>query len=192
MKHIFQETFTGLRSADPATRRWSRRFYGSCVAVLLTFILGISALLKIRSDKKEKARALQEYKELQAQKAKILADSKKPPTFLSLGTFTLELKPESDPGFKRKSKHAPGSVAELEVVITCDQEELCGWFERNMALARGELSPLFVPMERELILSPDGKKAFREEIRTLLTRLKESRGLEGQLLDVFFPRFILV
>lgn len=183
----FKESLIGIRSKDYPTKRASRFFLVSLI--LLTAVLamfgkyGFDKVMAIRAKNLEAQRLVTEaFHRAEEEKRR-----NRPPSYISMGSFSLELKEE--PGVIIP-KNASNS-AEFEIVIQCDEPELCDWVSAHIELARGELSSLFVPTSREKLLSISGKKAFREEIRDILNRWLETQGKTGQILDVLFPRFIL-
>lgn len=182
----FKEAKLGLRSSDGPTRRMSVIFYASLLGVAVTLFGGARFFLASRSEKaalhatEEKAKAEALLKE--EERKKLL----EPPPYQTMGTFSLELR-EVD-GVARTSGLR---AAEMEIVVACSDLSVCEWIKGHIDLSRGSLGSLFTPADREKILSPTGKRAFREEIRDSLNRLLEERGVKGTITEVLFPRFIL-
>ena len=182
-----KESLRGVTSQDPPTRRMAYLFIASCLGLLFTLsFVGsyfyqrhqISKAIQAEVEAQEKRRieGIEEEKK-----------SKMPPVYQSMGVFSLELREK--PGVVR-SKNSM-NTAEMEIVVACKDPEVCEWVKSNLDVTRGELSALFVPMDRNQLLSLPGKKAFREEIREKINRLLRSRGIEGEVTDVLFPRFIM-
>lgn len=186
VKEGFHEARVGLRSADRPTRRMSIVFYLSLLGVGLTFY----AFGKYRMAARERDRIVQLEAERKAAEEKLKAEElrrmREPPPYQSMGTFSLELR-EAD-GVARSSGLR---AAEMEIVVACSELEACEWVKANLDRSRGELGPLFTPTDREKIMSPAGKKAFREEIRDSLNHLLDERGVKGNVIEVLFPRFIV-
>lgn len=182
----FREAWIGLRSKDRPTRRMSVVFYLSVVGVAVTFY----AVGKYMMDVRESEQLVRLEAERRAADEKLkqeeLRRTREPPPYQTMGTFSLELR-ESE-GVTRSSGLR---AAEMEIVIACSELEACEWIKTNIDRARGELGPLFTPTDREKIISPGGKKAFREEIRDSLNHLLEERGVKGTIIEVLFPRFIV-
>lgn len=182
----FKEAAAGLRSPDRPTRRMSVVFYLSVLGVVIT-VLGFG---KFVMDSRERARLVrvEEERRVAEEKAKEEEERRlrEPPPYQSIGTFSLELR-EPD-GVTRT---AGLRAAEMEIVVACSEIDTCEWLKANTDRARGELSALFTPTDREKIMSMGGKKAFREEIRDALNRLLEERKVKGTILEVLFPRFIV-
>lgn len=184
---LFKTLKTELKSEDAPTRNHARFvFFILLVAVFSIGKLGHLGWLR----RKERIR-LEQVAAEQVARIKAEAEEKArknlPPKTLSLGSFTLELRDK--PG-QLRAKNSLNS-ADMEIVIACSDPEVCDWIESRIQLARAELGSLFVPMERDRLLTLQGKRAFREEIRDALNRWLESRGVDGQIVEVLMPRFIM-
>jgi flagellar basal body-associated protein FliL len=186
LREGFKEARIGLRSPDRPTRRMSKVFYLSLAGVFVTCYAAGKFFVE------QRARELQ-AEELAAraraeERARLLEIRRRsePPPYQSLGTFSLEIR-ESE-GLARS---AGLRAAEMEIFVSCSEQEACDWIRTHLDLARGELGSLFTPTDRDKILSPGGKKAFREEIRDEINRVLEERGVKGMVIDVLFPRFIV-
>lgn len=184
-KDAFAESARGLSSKDSDTRRWSIVFFASVLGLVVT--LGFGGKYLYARAQVRKAARIEAEREAAEKRAALEEEAKRnrPPLYQSIGFFQLELREKE--GMKTAGNH----MAEMEVVVACDEAEVCDWIKSNPDLTRGSLSSLFVPTEREQILSIAGKKAFREEIRDAVNKLLESRGVKGQVVEVLFPRFIL-
>jgi flagellar basal body-associated protein FliL len=182
----FREARVGLQSMDAPTRRMSLVFFFSLFGLIAVFFAATEYLI---DQKKERAatRAIEEARIaeelLQEEERKRLLE---PPPYQSIGAFSLELR-ESETMVRDSGLR----VAEMEIVLACSKREVCEWIKSNLDLSRGSLGSLFTPADRERILSPAGKKAFREEIRDTLNHLLEQKGVEGSVIEVLFPRFIM-
>jgi len=182
----FREALLGLRSPDRPTRRMSVIFFLSVLGIFVVFG-AFGRFVYTVQDKKNQERALVEQGLVEAEaRAQELKRARQPPPYQSLGTFTLELREEDG-----VAKSSGLRAAELEIVVACSDIAACDWIKGHLDLSRGELGSLFTPTDRDKILSPGGKKAFREEIRDTLNRLLEERKVEGHVIEVLFPRFIL-
>ena len=186
IKEGFSEAWTGLRSIDRPTRRMSIVFYLSLAGVAITFY-GFGKYM-MASRERERIALIETQRKTAEEKAKAdeLRRMREPPPYQSMGTFSLELREVE--GVARSSGLR---AAEMEIVLACSELEACEWIKTNLDRARGELGPLFTPTDREKIMTPGGKKAFREEIRDTLNHLLEDRGIKGTIIEVLFPRFIV-
>ena len=187
IKNSTRETLEGVHSPDRPTKRAS---------VLFIFFLVCATGVLIKAGhlgyKSHQAKSLEKARLAEIETdLKLEAEEEKkrlaPLPYQSLGVFSLELREKSG---ILKAKNSLNS-AEMEIVITCDELEICEWLKENLPLARAELGPLFVPMERDRLLTLQGKRAFREEIRDALNRFIEKKGKKGQIVEVLFPRFIM-
>jgi flagellar basal body-associated protein FliL len=183
----FKEAWLGLRSPDRPTRRMSRIFYVSLIGVGIScYLLGQYVVAKRQREKiarvaEEAHLAEERVKEQERRRLR------EPPPYQSIGTFSLELREQE--GVVRSAGGL--NAAEMEIVVSCSDVEVCEWIKNHIDLSRGELSSLFTATDRDRILSTPGKKAFREEIRDALNKLLEEKGLKGTVLEVLFPRFIV-
>lgn len=181
------ESVRSVSSSDVPTRRMAWFFILSLIGLLVTLSFAGRMLLQARQVKKA----------AQAEVARIEAEKKareeelrlrnRPPTYQSLGQFSLELKEKAGVVRARNSLNS----VELEIVVVCDLPVPCEYIQKNLDAARGELLPLFVPADRDRILSIPGKKIFREDVRLQLNRWLERRRVkEGNVIDILLPRFI--
>lgn len=187
------ETLEGVKSEDAVTRNASRWFV---VFLLLALFVVLKAGLFVYEKNKLKQKERERIAQIEVERLRKVEEEKMkllPPPFVSLGGFSLELKEVSG---VYKLKNSLNS-AEMEIVVTCEKLELCDWIKENIPLMRAELGPLFVPTDRERILSPNGKRAFREEIRDQLNRYFDKRETDpnfekrGRIIEVLLPRFIV-
>ncbi len=81
------------------------------------------------------------------------------PTF-TIGKFNIELKGP------KNGKRVRGllQIVEMELVVECDTKKTCAYIEQNIAPVRGEVTDVFTPIDREEILSREGKRRFLREV----------------------------
>ncbi len=179
-----RDVFAALRSPDRPTRRMAWVFLLSlfCAGGVLVYSVKraqvIRAYLTDRHQKQSKeAKQTEEFFRKQSEAAHQKA------VVISAGVFTLELK--TDPS---KPK-VPGisNLAELEIILQCDTKETQEFIEKNMARVRNEIIASFLPLEREQILSRNGKAALRHQI---LERLN-SWLPHGKILELYFPKLLV-
>lgn len=186
VKEGFHEAWVGLSSFDRLTRRMSVVFYLSLVGVGVTFF-GFGKHMMASRERDRLVRVAEEHRAADEKaKADEMRRMREPPPYQTMGTFSLELREVE--GVARSSGLR---AAEMEIVLACSDLEACEWIKANVDRSRGELGPLFTPTDRDKIMSPGGKKAFREEIRDTLNHLLEERGVKGTIIEVLFPRFIV-
>lgn len=182
----FKAAALGIRSPDRPTRRMSWIFFLSVIGVLIALGGFTQSWLTNRVKVRREILAIEQRKSEERIRAEELRRSLAPPPYQSLGTFSLELREQEG-----VAKSSGLRAAEMEIVVACSAIEVCEWIKSHVDISRGELGSLFTPTDREKILSPGGKKAFREEIRDTLNHLLEERGVPGTVIEVLFPRFIL-
>lgn len=111
----------------------------------------------------------------------------------SLGTFLTEIKiPTRDPASTAPSEipYAKGSlahVAEMELVIECDEPETCKFVEDHIEQARNQVTSALMPLTQDDLLSKDGKKVLKQAIMTSVNKWLES----GTVKNIHFVRFII-
>lgn len=182
----FKAAVVGIRSPDHPTRRMSVVFFLSVVAVIVALGGFAQYWLADRAKVKQEILRVEQKKAEEVIRAEELRRSREPPPYQTMGTFTLEIREQEG-----VAKSSGLRAAELEIVVACSGVDVCDWIKNHIDISRGELGSLFTPTDRDKILSPTGKKAFREEIRDALNQLLESRGVPGSVIEVLFPRFIL-
>src|SRR5690606_14153315 len=140
VKEGFREARLGLKSPDQPTRRMSVVFYLSLLGVGYTAYQFGKYVVEVRAHQKELAAI--EAKRLEEEKARAeeLRRLREPPPYQSLGTFTLQIREQE--GVARTSGL---NAAEMEIVVSCSEEETCNWLKAHIDVSRGELSPLFTP-----------------------------------------------
>ena len=169
-----KEIGAGVRSPDVPTRKMAILFILSVSA--LCFVLGASVqryihyrhmLKDVPSESDEGAKHLGEFLSKQSAEAKTRF------TTLSLGTFSVELKPPTS-----GPAAAPGvmNLADLELFAECDTKETRYYIEDNLPQARNQLTNVLTAIDREELLSKDGKKklvkAMLEKINLWLPKGK--------------------
>jgi flagellar basal body-associated protein FliL len=115
--------------------------------------------------------------------AKQAEEAKRRNTTLNLGDFIVEL------------KFAPGEVrprgvmnmAELQIVIECDVKETCVYIDTNLVQVRNELTNVFVAIDREEVMSLEGKKRLK---KILMERLNMWLP-KGRVQSLFFAKFVV-
>ncbi len=184
---LFKTLKAELKSEDGPTRSHARFVF----FILLVALLSIGKLGHLGYLRRKERIRIEQIAADQVARAKAEAEEQArknlPPRTLSLGSFTLELRDKPGQMMARNSLNS----ADMEIVIACSEPEVCEWIESRIQLARAELGSLFVPMERDRLLTLQGKRAFREEIRDALNHWLESRGVQGQIVEVLMPRFIM-
>lgn len=110
-------------------------------------------------------------------------DSKNKFLTANLGSFTVSLKKdESLPGSNKVS-----NMAEFEVAVECDTVETCNMVIEKTTEARDKLVRAIESVEREEMLSQDGKARIRAGLKD---KLNDWLG-EGKITNLYFPRLVV-
>jgi len=176
------QIFPSLFSNDPPTRRMSFLF-------ILSFIgfLGVSSVVIQRYWSAKKEVALRESQRM----AKRLGDyvkketeeTKRRASVITMGSFSMELK---NP-LGRTPANSKVDMAELEVVLLCDDKETREFIEENMVKVRNQMSNILTAVDREELMSRDGKKKMK---RLIIRRLNEWLT-HGKIEDLYFSKLLL-
>lgn len=160
------DLFSDLFSPDRPTRRMALGFALSVIGIVAVIVIGGKYFIDLRrqlhalSDTGEQGKNLGEFIKKQSEEAKRKFSSQ------NLGAFTVELKgPDGKP-----AKAAPGvmNLAEIEIVVDCDEKETCEFIEDRMPVVRNEVTNILTAMDRTELLSKDGKAHLRSRIITRL------------------------
>jgi flagellar basal body-associated protein FliL len=185
------ELFRSLRSPDGPTRRMAFFFFLSLGALIGLGIVTVERKVRLKHEREAEALAAREDAELRAHEAELLVKSGEAPSehaepvrMFSLGQFTIELKPlEGQPakggGFT--------NMAEVEIVVDCDSPETRTYIEDNLVAARGQVTDVFVSMDREELLSREGKRRLKKKIIERLNGWVP----RGKVQAVFFSKLVV-
>jgi flagellar basal body-associated protein FliL len=113
-------------------------------------------------------------------------EGKKETVFQNIGYFTIELKRPvavgtvSTPGAPVVAGITP--LAEFNLTVECDGQVPCDFVKNNTDVVKSEVTAVLLPIEREEMLSRDGKDKLK---KTLIQRLNSVVPL-GQIVNVHF------
>jgi flagellar basal body-associated protein FliL len=179
-----REVFQGLRSSDVPTRNAAVLFLLSLLGIILVLILAGNYFWQSRklmhdelANTGEAGKNLGDFIKKQSDEAK------RKFTIQSLGTFNIELKP-GDPDQKAKGVL---NMAEVEIQVQCDKKETCDFLEGESAKVKDEVTQVFTAMDRDDLLSRDGKKKMKKKIIDRLNLFLT----EGKVEDLFFSKLII-
>jgi flagellar basal body-associated protein FliL len=178
------EVLKGLVASDRITRRMSVLFILSSVGFCMVLGIAVSRFVK-------QSHFLKESSSTESATAKNLADfiqkqageAKRKSTVLALGSFTLELKKTEG----QKPVLGVLNMAEADIVIECDSKETCDYLYYSMPKVRSEISNVFVALDREELMSKEGKKKIKRAILDKLNHWVPS----GKVENVYFSKFII-
>jgi flagellar basal body-associated protein FliL len=180
----FGEVIQGLKSPDGPTRRGAMLFVFSLLGIIA--VLGFSVRyvwMQRKGLEEQMAQTGEAGKNFGDFIKKQSDEAKQKYSLLSLGTYTINLKPIEG------SKPGPGvmNIAEVEIQIQCDSKETCGLVDDRKTKVRDEVTNLFTAMEREELLSREGKRRLKKKILDQLN----SDAPKGKIEDLFFTKLII-
>jgi flagellar basal body-associated protein FliL len=179
-----REVFQGLSSPDVPTRNAAILFVLSLAGIVFVLILAGSYFWQSRklmhdelANTGDAGKNFGEFIRKQSEEAK------RKYTFQSLGTFNIELKPV-DSEVKAKGVM---NMAEVEIQAQCDKKETCEFLEDQSAKVKDEVTQVFTAMERDELLSKEGKKRMKKKIIDRLNLFLT----EGKVENLFFSKLII-
>jgi hypothetical protein len=184
------EVSYSAKSEEKEERVMARVAVASTATALFLVILGVVYVVAVKGrlhpDEVAEAERLRKYMEEQA----ALAKQKK--VVRSLGVYQVEIKRKAseipqgaEPG--AQPMLAPQSMAEFELVVECDIEATCNYLDRNTDLLRSEINAVLLPVEREEIITRDGRDKIK---KTVLQRLNAAIPT-GHLEGIYFTTFMI-
>jgi hypothetical protein len=100
---------------------------------------------------------------------------------ITLGEFKLPIRSDKPTDFGTKN------MGMAEVVLLCDSPETRKWIQENIPVVRNEVLKAFSPMDREELLTKDGKL----KLKNLIIKKLNAFLPEGTIQEIYFPRFVL-
>jgi flagellar basal body-associated protein FliL len=193
----FVDVFKSLRSPDGPTRRMAVLFFASLAGVVAIGGLAIEHHARVKREQAEREKALAEARAERDAEAELYGKTesregehgtgaqggKHAATMLSLGQFTIALKPV--PG--RPTGGSFVNMAEVELYAECDTGATHDFLEENLAQARSQLSGVFLSVDREELLSRDGKRKLKRRILELLNGWLP----RGKIKEIYFSKLVV-
>jgi flagellar basal body-associated protein FliL len=176
------ELFPSLISNDRPTRRMAVLFFIS----LLCFLSLVTFVLKRYWDSRKEmliAEALIHAQKVSEVIKKETEQARRKASMLSVGRFTLELKDAPD----QKLSGSQENMAEVDLVILCDQAETRDYLEHHLVQLRNEMTGVFTALDREELLSRDGKR----KLKSLLIQRINDWLPEGHVEDIYFSKLLI-
>lgn len=106
-----------------------------------------------------------------------------PGTMLKLGIFDIEIKDSTRPARMPQG----WGTAEILIVIECGSKETCDYIQDYIQKARDEITTVLTVMERQELLSPEGKARLKKQ---LLDRLNGWLK-RGKVENMYFTRLVI-
>lgn len=181
LKNIPQ-IFHDLQSPDRPTRRMAALFFLSLSGLVFAILVGMN---RYSHNKKLQAEAiLRREARIKAEIERKLAEGeKRQASIFTLGVFTLELKPVPH------QKLAPGvmNMAEVEIVLLCDEPKTKAFLEENQVQAQNQMTNVLTAIDREELLSREGKR----KIKAILIRRLNHWLPHGAIEDLYFSKLVV-
>jgi flagellar basal body-associated protein FliL len=182
------DLFKSIGSSDAPTRRMSIFFFLSLFGVIALGVLVIQRnsrleqerLARIEAEAKDAAERDEEAALLGGHEA---ADHSKSSSMLNLGQFTIALKPVKE----RPKSGSFVNMAEVELVAECDSKDTHDFLEENLAQARNQLNGVFLSVDREELLTREGKRKLKKRILELLNGWLP----HGKVRGIYFSNLIV-
>lgn len=169
-------------SRDPGSRRGSLLFLLSFLGILSVCTTFLKSEWKIYKSERIIA-AQEEAKRIEEATQKETESSNYKAKVLVIGLFNIELMPDRE----NKTQEGIVNLAEVEITVLCDEVSTKEFIEANILQARGQIGQNLVAMEREELLSRDGKS----NLRALLLRKLNTWLPSGKVTELYFSSLIL-
>jgi flagellar basal body-associated protein FliL len=178
LREFIRELYRCLRSPDAPTRRGAIVFFiagtlwvGVCIVAVyqIRLIFHLPQNMDLQNAEKEAAAR-------RLEKEKTFHEAK--PLMFRAGSFEIQMKEHGRP------RVGSVSVAELEVVVQCSTEATCHYLEANTVGLKDQVAAIFLPIEREELMSVEGKERLKLEITNKVNRWLPS----GKIEKVYFSR----
>lgn len=178
------QVIESLGSPDRPSRRMALLFLVSVAGLILTLVLGAIRFFARSPDAPvELTHVEQDAKKISDFVQKQVDLSKQRASFLQLGTFTIELKAVEG------AQQARGvlNMAEVEIYVQCDEAKTRDYLFSHQAQMRDHVTKVLPVMDREELLTREGKKLVKNRIKKELNEFIPS----GEIIDVHFSRLML-
>ena len=189
VKGQFIEIFKGIVSPDGPTRRMSLFFFVSLTALVGVGVLTVRRAVRQSNEREAMAlvaeqEALERTKEATfLGKTQVAGAEAARASMISVGQFTIELK--AVPGHPKSKGFM--NMAELELVVECDSADTHTYIEENLVQARSQLTDIFLSMDRDELLTREGKRKLKKR---LIERLNGWMP-RGKIQNVFFAKLVV-
>jgi flagellar basal body-associated protein FliL len=166
----------------------SALFFLSLVGVASVGVITVRRNARVERERLAHEQALREEEARRAEEAALLgghevADGAQASSMLNLGLFTIALKPVAE----RPTTGSFVNMAEVEIFAECDGKETQEYLEENLAQARNQLNGVFLSVDREELLTRDGKRKFKKRILELLNGWLP----HGKIRAVYFSKLVV-
>lgn len=175
----------GLVSRDPPTRRMAALFLLSSVGLIAVLTVGVQRILhKTRKSPADLAASQSTGKHLGDFIQKTADEARLKAGQISLGIFTIELKPSPD---QKKTRSYVFNLAELEIHLSCDSKETRDYIEENLPKARNQITNYFTAVDRSALMTREGKRRIKDELTQKLNLWLP----RGKIEEIYFTKFVM-
>lgn len=173
----------GLRSPDRLTRWFSMLFFLSLIGLITVGVLGVRRYTNLQSAKElltaqsDSARNMGDFIRKQSEIAKLKFNTQ------PLGKFIVELKPIEG------AQPVAGvlNMAEIEITVITDNRDTCSYLDDNLAIARNEVTNGLVGLERDDVVTREGKRRLKHALIERLNNWLPS----GKVEELYFSRIVV-
>lgn len=123
-------------------------------------------------------------KAVAGKKVSVDEDAGKPPVFLPLDPFTINLVPDANSGDSEK-------YLQVAITIQVSNDKAVDNFKLHMPLIRSRILLLLAAQKASVLLTEDGKNALIKSIEAQLTQPFDPNGQKQKVRGVFFTSFII-
>ncbi len=175
--------FRAIVSPDPETRRMGWLFIFSVLGVLLASAMVVKRLTSITETWRQSRRESAMLKQQQEEAIHNQQDAaKNGATTVDLGRFTVALKNSRD------------LQAEVGIGLVCDVVACKQYLESNQVRVRNEVITQLAAIERDQLMSGDGKRVIKKQLIERLNRFLdegEEKHPRGQVQELYFSRLFI-
>lgn len=173
---------SGLFSKDPPTRRVSILFFLASFLICVIPLIALDRYFHKRSVVAQKKAKILMQRALAEEEKKSLIE-KRNESRISLGSYVVTLKDRPNQSHYSKIEN----LAELEIVVVCDGKETRDFMAASKVRVRSHLLSVLTTLDREELLSKEGKKRLRE----MLKRSLNDWLSEGKILELYFSKVVV-
>jgi hypothetical protein len=174
-----------LSSPDFRSRRGARLFFASVAGLAL--VTGVACHRYWGHIQELRAHASRIARQQNAVLAEFLRKrsemAKRRNSTLLLGGFNIAVQPEAESRTPSSGYH----LAELEIVVECDSKQSRDFLEENLEKARNEVTNTFLRIDRQDLMTSEGKTRMKHAIQDRLNVLLP----KGHVESVFFSKLVL-
>ncbi len=181
---VLKEVLPEMISSDASARKMAWLFALSLIGVVFTTSWMTFRFIQNNKDKiaamtahGEETKHLGDFIKKQADEARHRSAT------LIVGTFVVTLK--EIPG----KKLPPGgmNLGEVEIIIECDSRDTRNFMESQLQKVKNQITSVFTNVDREAILTREGKRLLRRQIIENLNNWLPS----GKVEELYFTKFII-